>query len=61
VLKCYFVCDIGLHVTLHPHPHTHIQVCNLPEDACGPLLNLPLYASLPPELQVRLLVHVMVL
>lgn len=28
-------------------------VCNLPEEAAGPLLVLPLYASLSPEMQLR--------
>jgi hypothetical protein len=29
------------------------EVCNLPEDSAGELLVLPLYAALPPELQLR--------
>lgn len=29
------------------------EVCNLPEESCGELLVLPLYAALPPELQLR--------
>ncbi len=29
------------------------EICSLPEGSCGELLVLPLYASLPPELQLR--------
>jgi hypothetical protein len=29
------------------------EVCNLPEGSAGELLVLPLYAALPPELQLR--------
>ena len=35
-------------------------IASLPEGSCGPLLLLPLYASLPPEMQVRACVRVCV-